>query len=228
MSTTAFINFYVKSEEKKWFLVSEAASNIVRDIIRWKEPDCSEKPDDFDLDLSYKYTEFCFWICKDDYKKEFGEIVKKEGYSCDCIIVKDKKLLEEIEKVKAPSMMILPEDVSHFLCILEEKSETHRGVFYRVENFKALLPTVKKFLKKEKKSLKKLKELRNSKEFYELDDDKKEDVLNNIGDYEASIKEWKLDKKNINYFINIFDYFKYDVWTHNGYVDDVIAYIYIE
>ena len=228
MSTTAFINFYAKSEKKNWFLISEATSNIVRDIIRWKEPDYSEKPDDFDLDLSYKYTEFCFCICKDDYKKEFGEIVKKEGYNCDCIIIKDKKLLEEIEKVKAPGKIILPEDLSHFIYVLEEKSETHKGDFYRVENFEALLPPIEKNIKKEKRILKKLNKLKNSKEYYELPSDKQENVLNDIGNSETTINEWKDDKRNIQRMINIFEYFNNEVWTHNGYVDDVIAYIYIE
>jgi len=228
MSTTAFINFYAKTNKKDWFLISEATSNIVRDIIRWKEPDCSEKPDDFNIDLSYKYTEFCFCICKDDYKEKFGEIIKKEGYNCDCIIIKDKKLLKEIEKVKAPSTMILPEDVSHFIYVLEEKTGTHNGAFYRVENFEALLPSIKKILKKEKKLFKKLEKLRNSKEYYELPSDKQEDVLDDIGNSKTAIDEWKGDKRNIQRIINTFDYFKNEVWTHNGFVDDVIAYIYIE
>ena len=230
MSVTAWINFYAKTEKKGWFKISEATSNIVRDILRFKEPDGSKKPDNFNIDLSYKYNEFCFHICKDDYKKEFGEIIEKDVYGCkrNCIVVNDDKLLEELRKIKAPDGLILPKDVPHFICIIREKTEKHQGCFYKVENFEALLPEIKKFIKEEKKSLKELNEIKNSIEYFKLKNTVKDDILQEIGNTQNSIKEWKQEKDDIKWIINVFNYFKYWALTDDGWIDDVIAYIYME
>lgn len=230
MSVTAYIDFYAKTDKKSWFKISEATSNIVRDIINWKEPECSERPSDFNLDLSYKYNEFCFHICKDDYKEEFGTIIEKDVYGCkrNCIIVNDDKLLEELREIKAPDGLILPKDVFHFICVLKERTEKHQGCFYRVENFEALLPEIKKFLNEEKESLVELNKIKNSTEYFKLKNSVKDDILQDIGNTQSSIDEWKREKNNIKWIINVFNYFRCWALTDNGWIDDVIAYIYIE
>ena len=107
MSTTAVINIYGKTYKGVWKKVSEATSNIVRDLLHWSDIDGILKPSDFNEKLSDTGTEYCFYICKDDYKKEFGEITKHQEYGGDCIVVKDEKLLKEIEKVKCPDKSII-------------------------------------------------------------------------------------------------------------------------
>ena len=56
----------------------------------------------------------------------------------------------------------------------------------------------------------------------------KDDILQDIGNTQSSIDEWKREKNNIKWIINVFNYFRCWALTDNGWIDDVIAYIYIE
>lgn len=229
MSTTAVINIYVKTYKGVWKKVSEATSNVVRDLINWSEIDTVSQPTDFHEKLSEKGLEYQFPICKDEYKIEFGSITHRSEYGGDCIIVNNDEVLKMIEKVKCPDKsFILPGDRSHFIYILKEKEYTHNGFFYNIESFNKPLASLKKRIKLDKKQLKKLENFQNTKDFYLLNEDQKEDFNSDMNDVVSSIIENKAQRDNIKAFINVLEYFRDCAWFDGDWFEDVIAYIYIE
>lgn len=230
MSVTAFVKFFAKTSKNKWVKISEATSNIIRDLIRWEDVSSVSKPTDFDMNFATKYKHIEFYICKDDYKKEFGEIVHLGEFGRDCILVKDEKLLEEIRKVQAPSstVSLLLQESPHFIFIVTEKTAVHKGDFYNEESFIGPLRVVKDRIKKNKKHLRKLKKFELSKDYYSLSESQKEDFCSDMNDTQSCIEEDKVLRDNIVATINVFNYFNYFADIPDGWAEEVIAYIYVE
>ena len=158
---------------------------------------------------------------KKDWNKDFNAFfITEEEYEAN----KDTLATYEIQ-LSVKEMAEFDESREDIIILYKKKVKKNDGVWYRLADFKKAEDKIKSEYLNKRDELHNLRKLRNTKEWFEMSEEARNNYLEEVGYMEESLEELECEYDAITYILNIFEFLQEDM----GYPDknefDEVNYI---
>lgn len=223
-----FTGYIIDTKNKK--VLCEADFSILKNIneqgysldLTDVTPSGSGNIDDYPNVKYYKYDEFKGYFKKQILKEPitFGLMgyanpeIKYESYHVslqdytDNMVIFDKYNAYNQDDISS----IKDINIDDYLTIYIERKEERNGSWFKKDDFQNAYVILKKKVEDAKKELNRLDAVRFSKEYYEMSDDAKDNLFNDMVWKNEDIENYETQLDTVRYIRNIFAFFMEDVY----------------